>query len=380
MKFVSIGPAPPWRGGIAQYHFALAHALRSAGNEVSVITFRTLYPRLFFPGTDPKDHSDGALEPLGEAVLRPLAPWTWRRAARLADRLAPDALLFQWWHPFFAPTYLGVLDALRSRPRIGFICHNVDPHEGMPFGRWLTARSLRRADFAVTGGEGMAEQLAGIAPDVERTVVGHPAYHLPGEPDPPTRETARERLGFDQHETLFLFFGLVRAYKGLDVLIEAAGLLPPDAPWRVVVAGEFYQERAVYDEQLRILGVSDRVVIHDRFISRQEAPDFFAAADLVVLPYREATQSGVAALAFAQRRPVLTTRVGALPETILEGTNGWLVPPADPGALAERMRAVIEEPASARLPVCEGITGIPTWTDLAGRVAALASGEQRTAS
>jgi len=375
MKIVSIGPAPPWRGGIAQYHFALVDALRSSGAGVEVVTFRRLYPALLFPGTDPRDRSAGALPPLGEEVLRPLAPGSWGRAARLIAGHHPDLILFHWWHPFFAPTYLGVLRALKRRgalPRIGMICHNIRSHEGMVGGSWLVRKMLKKAHFAITGGAGMAEEARALNPKIETAVVHHPAYLLPGMPDPPSKEEARRSLGLPETGAVFLFFGLVRDYKGLDVLIEALGRLGSDRAWTCVVAGEFYQSRTPCDRRLSELGVGDRVRIEDRFIPPEEAPAYFAAADATVLPYRQATQSGVAALSFAMRRPVLTTAVGALPETIREGVNGWLVPPEDPGALGERLAWLVEDPGRARLPVCEGESGIPSWEDLAQTVLDLA--------
>ena len=380
MKIVSVGPAPPWRGGIAQYHYAMVDALNSSGAEVEVLGFRTLYPGLLFPGSDQMEKGEGALPPIGERILRPLAPWTWRRAARWARRRDPDAVIFQWWHPFFAPAYMGLIAALGPGPRVGYVCHNVDPHERMPAGRWLTRRALARADFVVTGGRGMAEQIEAIAPEAKIAVVHHPAYELPGAPEPPSRAEARRRLELDPKEPVFLFFGLVRPYKGLDTLIEALALLPSEKAWHCVVAGEFYQDRAPYDARIAELGLRERMVVHDRFVSPRLAPDYFAACDVVVLPYHHATQSGVAALAFAMHRPVLTTRVGAIPETVREDLNGWIVPPDDPGALAARMRSVVEDPASARLPVCDGETGIPTWRDLADVLMDLATGVQPAGS
>jgi glycosyltransferase involved in cell wall biosynthesis len=218
----------------------------------------------------------------------------------------------------------------------------------------------------------MAGEIRDLNPHATIEVVAHPRYDLPFTGQMPDRESARRQLGIDGGDAVFLFFGLVREYKGLDVLLEALSLIETESRWTCLVAGEFYEARGSYDARVRDLGLEERVLIHDRYIPNSEVPGFFAAADLTVLPYRYATQSGVAALSFALNRPVLTTRVGALPETIVEGENGWLVPPNDPTALAEVLRRIVRDRREACLPVTEGHSGIPDWGDLARAVLRLA--------
>lgn len=377
MRIVSVGPAPPWRGGIAHYHYALVDRLRAEGADVDVLTFARLYPRILFPGSTPADTSDGALPPLGDAVLRPLWPPSWRRGARWVRQRNPDAVLCHWWHPFFAPAYLGVLRRIGADTAVGFICHNVASHEGMPMGRILTARAVRRGDFFITGGEEMAAQIRELNPGAAVEVVLHPRYDLPYTRNLPDREQARSRLGLDGEEAVFLFFGLVREYKGLDVLLDALAMLPRQRGWTCLVAGEFYESREPYEVRIRDLDLADRVRIEDRYIPNNEVPLYFAAADLTVLPYRHATQSGVAALSFALNRPVLTTNVGALPEMITPGENGWLVPPEDPAALSSVLSTVVDDRGAARLPVVEGRSGLPDWGDLARAVIGLAAGARK---
>ncbi len=373
MTIVSVGPAPPWRGGIAHYHYGLVQELRAQAVDVEVLTFARLYPRLLFPGTSAADRAEGAFPPLGEAILRPLASWSWRRGARWIRQRRPEAVLFHWWHPFFALAYLGVLKRIGGDAPVGFICHNVASHEGMPLGGRLTEKVLRQGDFFIAGGEEMAEQIGHLNRRGLVEVVLHPQYDLPYTQQPPPPEEARRRLGLDREGPVFLFFGLVREYKGLDVLLDALSMLPPQAPWTCVVAGEFYQSRKPYEARIAELGLGERIRLEDRYIPNSEVPLYFAAADLTVLPYRHATQSGVAALSFAFHRPVLTTRVGALPEMIAEGENGWLVPPGDPQALASRMAEVVYDPQTARLPVVEGSSGLPGWQELARTVRRLAA-------
>ncbi len=373
MRLVSVGPAPPWRGGIAQYHWALAQALEETGHDLKVLNFRRLYPQLLFPGTSPLDVGNGALPPLGEQLLDPVLPWTWSRTGRVARAAAPEAVIFHWWHPFFALAYLGVMNRLPAEVPVGAVVHNVAPHEQMPGGRFLGLRFLRRCDFLVTGGQALAEVLQRLCPGARVSVVPHPPYILPHTRELPARDEARRNLGLPPEGAVFLFFGLVRPYKGLDVLLEALDLLPEDIPWTCVVAGEFYEPAEPFRRRLRELGLEDRVRLEDRYIPNAEVADYFAAADLVVLPYRQATQSGVAALARALRRPVLSTRCGAITETVREGIDGWLVEPGDPVALAGRMGLVVADPTSARLPVVTAGEGGAGWQGLAAEVIRLAA-------
>jgi len=359
MRIASVGPAPPWRGGISQYHYALADRLGREGAVVQVLTFARLYPRLLFPGSDPTDTSEGALPALGEAVLRPMWPPSWKRSARRITEYDPDAVLLHWWHPFFALSYLGLLRRIPRNVPVGLICHNVLSHEKMPGGRRL-------------GGEKMATEIRSLNPHAAIEIVAHPRYDLPFTRPMPDRESAREQLGLDSGEAVFLFFGLVREYKGLDVLLEALSLLETESRWTCLIAGEFYESREPYEARIREFGLEERVIMYDRYIPNSEVPGFFAAADLTVLPYRHATQSGVAALSIACNRPVLTTRVGALPETIVEGENGWLVPPEDPAALASVLRDISRDRKAACLPVTQGQSGLPDWGDLARAVLRLA--------
>lgn len=368
MKVVSIGPAPPWRGGISHYHFALVRELRARGVEVEVLNFLKLYPRLLFPGTSAADRAPDAFSPLGEIILRPMAPWTWRRGAAWVKSQEPDTVLFHWWHPFFGPTYLGLLKRVPPGASVGFVCHNVEAHEGMPGGGWLGRRTLGRGDYFIAGGDGMASELRRLKPEAAVEVVLHPRYDLPYTEFMPSREEARVRMGIDHDGPLFLFFGLVREYKGLDTLIDALAMLPEEAAWTCIVAGEFYIPIRPYEEQITRHRLGRKIRLDDRYIPNDQVPWYFAAADVVVLPYHTATQSGVAALSFALHRPVLTTSVGALPEMINEGKEGWLVPPQNPEALSERLAAVLENRATARLPVCEGDTGLPGWGELAEAV------------
>ena len=371
---LSAGPAPPWRGGIARYHDALAAALEGEGARVDVLNFKKLYPRLLFPGTTPLDVGPGRLPDRGERLLSPTGPLNWMAGRRRLRDTAPDILLFHWWSPFFAPLYLALAGAAPAGTRVGAVVHNVEPHEKIPGGRWLTRRFLRAMDFFLTGGSGLAARILALGGEGPVEVVTHPLYEPPALPLP-GRAEARRELGLPAEGALFLFFGLVRPYKGLDVLIEALGMLPKALEWHCLVSGEFYTDRGPIEERVRALGLADRVRIEDRYIPDPGVGTRFAACDAVVLPYREATQSGAAAWALAHRRPVLSTRTGALPDVIREGETGWLVPPSDATALAGVLERIARDPDAARL---EGLSdpGVPGWDDLARAVLRHLPGER----
>ncbi|MEO7435150.1 MAG: glycosyltransferase [Candidatus Binatia bacterium] len=342
MRFALIGPSAPLRGGIAQYHDHLAGALAAHGHAVDRISFRRMYPRLLFPGRTQFEPSDATAEGPGApardrlpppvALLDSLGPASWLAVARRGA--AADVALVEWWHPFFAPA-LGVIAALLRRRGVPtlFVCHNLDPHEPMPGGRWLAARALGRA----------AGFVAQSARDTERLRARYPGRPVatvlpPSEPPPPCphgadRSACAHALGVPAAARRLLFFGYVREYKGLPTLIEALPSVGDDV--QLVVAGEIYQHDADHYRRLAAkVGAGDRVVVLDRFLGASEVACCFAMSDLVVLPYWEASQSAVVPLAMACRRGVVATAVGGLPDLVQDGVTGLLVPPRDAPALA----------------------------------------------
>lgn len=336
MRLALIGPSAPLRGGIAQYHDRLAEELAAHGHVVQRLSFRRLYPRVFFPGRtqyepDAAAPAGGPLVPAA-AVLDSIGPRSWLETARRAA--ASEVAIIEWWHPFFAPA-LGVVTALLRRRGVPavFVCHNLDPHEPVPGGAWLAARALEQAAAFVAQSARDARRLAATYSGRPIATVLPPAESAGSCPHGGERAACAAALALPAAQRRILFFGYVREYKGLPTLIEALPLLPSDV--QLVVAGEIYHHDAAHYRALAArAGVGERVVLLDRFLATREVACCFAASDLVVLPYWEASQSAVVPLAMASGRGVVATRVGGLPDLIRDGETGFLVPPRDAAALA----------------------------------------------
>lgn len=342
MKLVLFGPAYPFRGGIAQFSGVLYQALITAGHDVRVVNFRKQFPRLLFPGATQYDDSPQALKLPSERTFTLWNPFSWMGTARAIRKQDPDLIAFMWWMPFFGIGYWAVAKLLpkKYRARIVYVMHNVIPHERRFGDVYLSRLALNSAHFYLTLSKTEETQMRRLFPRVDSTRIRyspHPVYdcYAPFSGD---RAAAQRQIGIEA-EHLLLFFGFVREYKGLDILLRAMpDILRNDPQLKLVVAGEYYQDRAKYDAQIASLGIGQSVIIRDHYISGDEVGAYFAAADCVVLPYRSATQSGIVQVAYALDTPVITTDVGGLAEVVEDGVTGFLVPPEDPQAIAEAVR------------------------------------------
>lgn len=338
---VLVGPVYPFRGGIAHYTSVLDQELRRSGHDVLLLSFRRQYPRWLFPGRTDRDPSERVVAVADtHYVLDPLCPVTWFQAISEIRAFRPDRVALQWWQAFWAPAWivLAVAQRLAGIP-VTVICHNVLPHErhfwDVPVAR-LVLGLARRFIVQSDSERGKLRQLLG---DVPVDTVPHPLYDMFAQ-ETVDQATARSILGLADGGPVLLFFGFVREYKGLHYLIEALPAVMLAFPHiRLLVAGEFWHNRAQYEQQISSLDLRDRIILVDRYIPNEDVPLYFGAADLVVLPYVTATQSGVVQLALGCSRPIVTTRVGGLAEAVDEGTDLILVEPRSASALAT---AIIE--------------------------------------
>ena len=323
-----IGPLPPFRGGIAQFHAAVADGFDARGRSVDRVTFDRQYPSWLFPGKSQVETGT-----TGDAVriLDPVNPLTWRRVVLHVKQSGAEIAVIPYWLSFFAPMWRAVTVGLRRRgvPTVAIV-HNALPHERRP-GDAVAAR------LALGACRGLGVLSESVRDDVRRLgialpmeLVAHPTYDQFGDAVPPAE--ARAALGLRDAPTL-LFFGFVRPYKGLDVLLDAFPAIQARVPdVQLVVAGEIYDGEAELRARAALFG--DAVRFDADYIASERVPLYFGAANLVVQPYVSATQSGVARLAFGLGTPVLTTDVGGLAEAVPDGVAGRVVPPRDPGALA----------------------------------------------
>jgi glycosyltransferase involved in cell wall biosynthesis len=349
VKLAILGPAHPLRGGITYYLALLYRAMRDAGHQVCYAAFARQYPervpdwpllrKLRFPGSAQDEGGAETIPVDSTPVFVPWNPLSWWRTARLVARSGARVLVLKWWIPFFGPGYTVVTWLLRRRGvRTVAILDNVIPHEGWPAGRLITRIGLRGMHGYIAQSEAVRADLFALLPATDPArvrLVHHPTYDF-GPGSAGGRQAARARFGVSERRVL-LYFGFIKPYKGLAVLIEAVPHLRErlGADFRLLVVGDFYEDREPYDRRIAELGIGDRLTLVAGYVPNESVADYFIAADLVVLPYRSATQSGIVQIAYRYDRPVVTTRVGGMAEFVDEGRTGYLVEPDDPVALAE---------------------------------------------
>ena len=352
MKIAYLGSCYPLRGGMAHFNATLAREL-ARRHEVRFFSFTRQYPGLLFPGktqyvAEEPGAGTGAARFPATPVLDSIWPPSWWRAARVIARERPDLLLLAYWLPFFAPAFGTVMRRVkRATPaQAMLLCHNIVPHEHRPLDAALTRYVLAPADAFLVLSESVRSDLLRFRPTARVRLVQHPLYDLFGQRVEKT--AARRELGLGEGPWV-LFFGFIRAYKGLDVLLEALAIVRREQPVRLLVAGEFYEGEERYRRQVAELGLGEAVVFHADYIPEERVRLYFSACDVVVLPYRSATQSGIVPIAYQMDAPVICTDVGGLAEVVPDGRAGFVVPPADPVALAGAIRRFYAEGWEERL-------------------------------
>ncbi len=331
-----VGPAYPFRGGIAHFTDAMAGGLSRRGHEVNVITFSRQYPSLLFPGKTQYEDND-AHSSTATPAIDSVNPITWYGAGADVARQRPDAVIFQYWLPFFAPAYGSIAGRVRRRSRttrVLAVAHNIFPHEKRPGDEALGGYFLRKCEGIIALSASVADDARSIAGAADVRMLPHPVYEHFGEPLP--RDQARDRLGLPTDAEVLLFFGFIREYKGLQVLLDALPAVIRERPAaHLVVAGEFYDDESAYRTRIQGSGLAERVHLFADYVPQDEVAVFFSAADVVVQPYLTATQSGVVQTAYHFERPVIVTDVGGLAEVVPHESAGLVVPPNDSRALAE---------------------------------------------
>ncbi|HEX7976379.1 MAG TPA: glycosyltransferase [Anaerolineales bacterium] len=369
MKVAIVGPVYPYRGGIAHYTTLLAQAF-ARQHETRVFSFRSQYPSWLYPGQSDRDPSQEPLRVAAEYTLSPLAPWTWLQAERQIARWQPDLVVAAWWTTFWAPA-LGMLAfGLRRRgiPLV-FLIHNVLPHETRPWDAPLARFALGQGRYFLVQTGREQERLAALLPGRQAVVAPHPVYDMFAGQRLPKAE-ARRKLGLPEERPVVLFFGIVRPYKGLGCLVEAiARLKEQGQPLTLLAAGEFWEDPAVYQEQIERLGLAGQVRLENRYIPNEEVGVFFSAADVFAAPYLHGTTSGAVKLALGFDLPVALTRDIADPALLERPGRVSIVPPNDPAALAQAIAGLLQAAAGAG-PGSAAAQG-ESWEDLVNRITRL---------
>lgn len=350
MKVIILGPAWPYRGGIAAFSERLACEYQSQGHEVELVTFTLQYPGFLFPGKT-QYSTEPAPEGLGiRRMMSSVNPFSWLRTGRYIRRQRPDLVVSPFWLPFMAPCFGTILRvAKRKGMRRVAILHNLIPHEHRPGDKLFARYFVRSNDAFVTLSRSVLEDIDRFDPERKRPrcYSPHPLYDHYGAAL--GREEALQLLNLPADRRYVLFFGFIRDYKGLDLLIDAmADERLAQMGVRLIVAGEFYGDSKPYMEQLQRLGLGDRVVLHTDFIPDHEVNRYFCAADVVAQPYKSATQSGVSQIAYHFEKPMVVTRVGGLSEIVPDGKAGFVVEP-EPKAIADALVRFFKEGWAERL-------------------------------
>lgn len=339
MKIVIVGTSFPMRGGIAHYVALLYKKLMERGHKVKIISFKRQYPSLFFPGKTQQDTSKEVVSLPSEPILDSIGPVSWVRTFLSIYHYQPDLVIFKYWMPFFAPSYAVVsfLTRLFTKTKLLYICDNIIPHEHRIEDWLLTHIGLWNIHYFIVQSHPVKTDLLKFKPDANFKEVPHPVYEIFR--DQFTQEQAREKLKFQRNGKLILFFGFIRKYKGLHVLLQAMPAVLNQMDVKLIVAGEFYDDSTKYFDLIKKLNLEESVFVFDKYIPNEDVGLYYSAADIVVLPYITATQSGIIQIAYNYNKPVITTNVGGLPEIVKEKGTGFIVPAENPEALAQ---AIVE--------------------------------------
>ena len=326
MRIGIVGTTWPYRGGLAAYNERLARQFAAEGNEVKIFTFTLQYPDFLFPG---KTQYSDAPKPEDLSIMRTMNsinPFSWFRTARAIRKAGIDLIIIKFWIPLMAPC-LGTIARLvhRKGVRVVSILDNVIPHEPHFWDRWLIRYFVNSVDRFVAMSESVQKDCQRFLPESRKSDVAltvHPLYDNFGKAVPQTE--ARNLLGLPKDKTILLFFGFIRDYKGLDLLMKAYAKVVKSQEVLLVVAGEFYNNCEQYKELERELGLEGTIAWHTDFIPDEKVRYYFSAADLIVQPYKSATQSGVTQIAYHFEKPMLVTNVGGLAEIVPDGKVGYV--------------------------------------------------------
>lgn len=344
-KIVMVGPVYPYKGGIAHYT-GLMYKTLAKKYEMTMVSYKFQYPKFLFK-KEQRDYADDTFQVEGTNYwLHTANPINCICTARKINKLHPDIVIIQWLHPYFAPCFWILTKCLKN-VKILFVCHNVFPHERFPMDKFLTKLTLRQGDLYIVQSKQDEEDLKSVVknPVYERTV--HPTYDTYKFGNI-TREQARELLQMKEEEKVILFFGMIRKYKGLQYLLQAM----PDIKDKVehvklLVVGEMRDDETPYQQIIEECGIQDILDLRTEYVPDKEVEKYFAASDVVVLPYVSATQSGIVQIAYGFDKPVIVTRVGGLPEVVTDGKTGYVVRPENSKELANAVVRYFEEQKEA---------------------------------
>ena len=325
LKIFIIGPAFPLRGGPAQFNENLCLELNKEGHDAQIISYKLQYPNFLFPGSSQFEKSGSA--PLGikiHTILNTINPFNWLMVARFIRKQKPDFILFRYWLPFFGPCLGTIGKLVKSHTKVLALTDNIIPHEKRIGDHVFTKYFVKNCDGFIAMSKVVLNDLSIFTQNLNKAYSPHPMYENYG--DAISIDLARKKLNLNPHDKIILFFGLIRHYKGLDILLEA--LAAPEIKnqgIKLLIAGEFYDDKNFYLQLIKKLNLQDCVIVHDKFIPNDEVRDYFCASNLVAQTYRNATNSGVTMVGYFYEKPMLVTNVGGLSEIVPNEVCGYVV-------------------------------------------------------
>ena len=376
-----IGPAYPLRGGLATFNQRLAKQFLDEGHDCILYSFSLQYPSFLFPGTSQYSTDPPPVNLDIRSAINSINPLNWVKTGNELRKLRPDIIVVRYWLPFMGPALGTILRRVKKNrhTKIIAITDNILPHEKRPGDYAFTKYFLRSCDGFITMSEKVMNDLRKFETRKPAKQVLHPLYDNFG--TPVEKEKAREVLQIDQQSFVLLFFGFIRKYKGLDLVLEALSILKklleqtaarPGIGVKLLIAGEFYEDDQPYLDQIERLGIGDSLILKTNFIPDNEVKYYFGAVDLVVQPYRSATQSGVTPLSYHFEKPMVVTNVGGLPDLVPHERVGLVAEP-DPVSIAHAIRRYIELGENYFLPHLRSEKQKYSWTALTKTVFELAA-------
>jgi D-inositol-3-phosphate glycosyltransferase len=325
LKIVIIGPAFPLRGGPAQFNENLCAQLNKAGHDAQIISYSLQYPNFLFPGSSQYETSGSA--PSGikiHTLINTINPFNWIKVARFIKKEKPDFILFRYWLPFFGPCLGTIARLVKSKTKVLALTDNIIPHEKRFGDKAFTGYFVKGCHGFITMSKKVLNDISGFSNTENKAYSPHPMYETYG-PTVSMKE-ARDKLHLVQSDKIILFFGLIRHYKGLDILLEAMThqkIIQRNV--KLLIAGEFYEDKQPYLDIIRKHHLENQIILHDKFIANEDLRYYFCASNLVAQTYRNATNSGVSMVAYYYQKPMLVTNVGGLSEIVPDGKCGYVV-------------------------------------------------------
>ena len=374
-NIIIIGPAHPLRGGLASYNERLAKAFQDKGNTVQIFTFSLQYPGFLFPGTTQFSSEPAPSNLRIRVCINSINPFNWIKIGKQIAKQKPDLIIVRYWLPFMGPCLGTILRIVKKNKHTKIVCiaDNIIPHEKRMGDLQFTKYFVKPIDGFITMSTKVLEDLKQFTTSKPAKYVAHPLYDNFGEKI--NQATARQHLSLPLDVRVVLFFGFIRQYKGLDLLLDAIAILKNNHNQlniKFLIAGEFYEDRKPYDDQIHRLGIYEDLILRTDFIPDSEVKYYLCAADMLIQPYRNATQSGVTPLAYHFEVPMVVTNVGGLPALVPDKKVGLIAEP-NAASIAQKIAEFFAVGAESFIPGLQSEKGKYSWDVMTEEIVSIAN-------